>query len=55
LSKSPRVERRLRHARLGRKHRMASGENKAHDIVANVIVDRGIEIGLRCLSSMSSS
>ena len=40
---------RERDARLGRKHRMAGGEHKAQEIVANSIVERGIEIGLRRL------
>ena len=38
---------RERDARIGGKHRVAGGEHKAQEIVANLIVERGIEIGLR--------
>ena len=37
---------RERDARIGGKHRVAGGEHKAQEIVANLIVERGIEIGL---------
>src|SRR4029077_13424580 len=40
---------RERDARLGRKHRMAGSKHKAQQIVANIIVERGIEIRLRRL------
>ena len=40
---------RERDARFGGKHRVAGGEHKAQEIVANLIVERGIEIGLRRL------
>ena len=35
-----------RDARFGREHRMAGGEDEAQQVVADVIVDRCIEIGL---------
>ena len=38
---------RERDARFSGKHRVAGGEYKAQEIVANLIVERGIEIGLR--------
>ena len=45
---------RERDARIGGKHRVAGGEHKAQEIVANLIVERGIEIGLRRSCSISS-
>ena len=44
---SPKQAQRERDARFGGKHRVAGGEHKAQEIVANLIVERGIEIGLR--------
>ena len=38
---------RERDARIGGKHRVAGGEHKTQEIVANLIVERGVEIGLR--------
>ncbi len=35
------------HARLGGEHRMAGGEDEAQQVVADVVVERGIEVGLR--------
>ena len=36
---------RERHARLGRQDRMAGGENQPQQIVADIVVERGIDIG----------
>ena len=36
---------RERDARLGREHRMAGGEHEAQQVVADVVVERGVEIG----------
>ena len=38
---------RERDARLGRQHRMAGGEHEAQQVVADVVVERGVEVGPR--------
>src|SRR5439155_1555531 len=41
---------RERHARLGREHRMTGDEHEAQEVVADAVVERGVEIRRRQLS-----
>ena len=47
---------RQRDARLGRQHRVAGGEHQAQQVVADVVVERGLEVGRHasCCSASSS-
>ena len=47
----PSRRKRQRHARLRREHRMTGGEHEAQQVVADVVVDRRVEIGRRHLRS----
>ena len=42
---APEQAQRERDARLGREHRMAGREHQAQEVVADVVVERGVEIG----------
>src|SRR2546425_4639470 len=46
----PEQPQRERDARLGREHRMAGDEHEAKQVVADMIVDRGVEIRRRRIS-----
>ena len=46
---------RQRHPRLGRQHRMAGGEDQAQQVVADVVVERRVEVAARRSRARASS